>query len=615
MRKSLFVVAVSLFAAACSDAPTAPDNPLDRAPTVQMSHLGGNPAEDDLCGGLSPCDAFPGYAHGQTGVPGFCLLPPLVNNHLSSPACSAPFVPGLDGIFKLAWCKVNYGTPGGLVPPTIEFCQPPSEWKPLTRDGTAEFYQTSVRWRRNQANVGDIFRLYVVRGGQHFAHRDVVIDPNQTRPADDFLSAIGYGNVPVKVRITQSFECVYFNTQGGTPQNAATCLIAGATSLTFETNELATTFNFPNGNPTFLADFEVSECLSLGFSDVNGVVSGNALVDVPLGGCKISMSSDELQRLTVPAQILIDLASGVEPFGPNARPNVLQYDELGIGVLPHSVAQGWFGSATSNSQVRRMLDWGVEKLRDLAAFFGPQPLYAWPGSGWDFTRLSDFQIAWMPIMQHGNPGAACASGLPSCRHLGSFRATQPVLVGVDVTAPDATAQGSPLDVPGTRLHVFPETGSVACPATPVPGQQCYPAGTPDNSTTPASSWNQLVIVTGPNGRAVVDWTLATGDNRLRVSACGVARPGANEPNPPGEPGPDGVWGTLTPESCVNRLAALTQPGAYDNGPADGFTPFEPALDPLGAFGYETAIYGLPLTFEARTCAATADCPPPPPLLP
>ncbi len=598
MRKSFLVIAVSLFVAACSDAPTGPSNPLETAPTVRMSHVGGNPATSDLCGGLSPCDAFPGYAHGNTGIPGFCFLPPMVENHLSHPACSGTFVPGLAGVFKLAWCKVTYGSGGGAVAPTIDYCQPQSEWKPLTWDGTSEFYQSSVQWRRNgpnSANVGDVFRLYIVRGTQHYAHRDVIIDPNQTRPADDYLHAIGYGNEPVKVRITRSFECVYFDTQGGTTENAATCLIAGQTSFAFGTNELNTTFNFPDGNPAFLADFEVSECLPLGFSDVDGVVTGNALVDVPLAGCTISMSSNELQRLTVPAQIFLDLP-GTSPFPLDARPNVLQYDEFGIGVLPHSVSQGWFGTASASSAMLRALEWGAEKLKNLASFFGPQPLYAWPGSGWDFTRMSDFQVAWMPIMTHGNSGTACASGLASCRHLGSFSGTNPVPVSVQVTAPSTITGNAALNVPGTRLHVFPETGSVACPATPAPGQQCYTANTPDNSTTPASSWNHLVIITGTNGRAVVDWSLAGGDNRLRVSACGVARPGSNEPNPPAEPGTDGVWGTLTEASCVDRSAAMTQAGAFDNGPADGLTPFEP-VNTVN----EVAIYGLPLTFEAKTC--------------
>jgi hypothetical protein len=600
MRKPLLAVAVALFVAACSDGPVGPPNPLETAPTIQASHvdwLAGESTADDLCGGLSPCDAYDydrdgdGVRDGVTGVPGFCFLSPMVGNHLSDPACSAPFIPGLNGVFKLAWCEVSYSSLSQPSAPTLVSCQDPSEWQDLVQDGSQEFYSASVRWRR--PDVGKTFRLYVVRGDFHFAHRDVIVDPNLTRPADDFLHAIGTGTEPVKVRITESFECVYFDTQDSGTENAATCLISGETSFGFVTDDLSTTFNFPNGNPTFLADFEVSECLSLGFSvDAFGAVSGNALVDTPLAGCKVSLSSEELETLPVPAQIVLDLLE-TSPFPANARPNVLQYDEFGVGALPPSENPGWFGAATSSSAMLRLLDWGVDRLRALASFLGPQPLYAWPGSGWDFTRLSDFQIAWMPVMDHGNDGVACASGLPSCLDLGSFPGTSPVPVTVEVTAPSVTASDPALDVPGTRLHVFPESGTVACPAVPAPGQQCYPAGTPDNSTTPASLWGHLVVITGSDGRGVVDWTLDGGDNTLRVSACGVARPGANEPDPPTEPGGDGVWGTLG--DCTNR-AAFTAPGAFDNGPADGHTPFEP-VDVLN----EVAIYGLPLVFEAATC--------------
>ena len=595
MRKPLLAVAVALFVAACSDGPVGPPNPLETAPTVQASHVAGESTADDLCGGLSPCDAYhyDRDGDGVTGVPGFCFLPPMVGNHLSDPACSGPFVPGLNGVFKLAWCEVSYSSLSQPSVPTLDSCQEEGDWQDLVQDPSGgEFYASSVRWRR--PDIGNTFRLYVVRGDLHFAHRDVIVDPNLTRPADDFLHAIGTGTEPVKVRITESFECVKFDAQDSGFDNAATCLISGETSFGFVTGEINTTFNFPNGNPTFLADFEVSECLSLGFSvDAFGAVSGNALVDTPLAGCKISLSSAELETLTEPAQILLDLLE-TSPFPADARPNVLQDDEFGVAALPPSVDPGWFGVATPpppNSTMLRLFDWGVDRLRALASFLGPQPLYAWPGSGWDFTRLSDFQIAWMPVQDHGNVGVACASALPSCLDLGSFPGTDPVPVAVQVTAPSATTGGPALNVPGTRLHFFPEDGTVGCPAVPAPGQQCYPAHAPDSSTTPASTWDHLVVITGSDGRGVVDWTLAGGDNALHVSACGVARPGTNEPDPPPE---DGVWGTLG--DCTDRFEALTATGAYDNGPADGHTPFEP-VDILN----EVAIYGLPLTFEAKTC--------------
>lgn len=603
MRRLHLLAVVSLFAAACSDGPVAPPNPLDTAPAVQLSHMGGDPAVDDLCAGLSPCDAYDydrngnGQPDGVTGVPGFCFLPPMVENHLSDPACSAPSIPGLDGLFKLAWCKVTYPTVNGALdgsqPPTIDYCQDPSGWSSLTQNG--DFYESSVKWTRAQADDGDVFRLYVVNGDQHFAHRDVIVDPNLTTPADGFVHSIGYGNEPVKVRITESFTCVYYDTQGGTAQNAATCLIAGATSFSFQTNEVTASFNFPDGNPTFLADFEVSECLSLGFdSDGLGGATGNALVDVPLADCKLSLSSEELDALTVPAQIDITVNDarwiGTGGAFNDARLNVLQYDEFGLGALPPTVDPGWFGPATSSSAFLRLLDWGLDKLVGLVT---PEPLLAWPGAGFDFTRLSDFQVAVMPIMEHDAIGTACTSGLPSCLDLGSFEEGETVPAAVQVTAPPREGTG-PYVVPDTRLHFFPESGTVACPAAPGNGQQCYPAGSPDNSTSPSSTWDHLVVVTGSDGRGLVDWTVAGGDNRLNVASCAVARPGANEPNPPGEPGADHVWGSLT--DCTDRFAAMTATGAYDNGPADGHTPFEP-VDVMN----EVAVYGLPLVFEARTC--------------
>ncbi len=608
MRFPLALSAVAVLTlAACSEPGVAPDDPMARAPTVQLTQIGGDPASEDLCGGLSPCDAFDYRGDGSIGAAGVCFLPPTVDNHLSDPACSAPNRPGLDGIFQLAWCQVDYSAdPSGATAPTIVpgTCQDPADWKDLVEDDG--FYSSSVRWRRNEADDGDIFRVYVVRGEQVFAHRDLVIDPNLTTPADGFVHAIGYGNEPIKVRFTEDFSCIKFDTQGGAPENAATCVIAGATSVSFATDDLLTTFNFPDGNPTFLADFEVSECLSLGFDvDATGGVSGNALVDTPLASCKLSLSSDEIERLFVPGQVQIsviderwsDDPADDAPFQ-FARLNVLQYDEFGIGALPPSSDPGWFGTATSSSAMLRWLDRGLGFLAGLVL---PEPLYAVRGAGWDFTRMSDFQVAAMPVMDHGVVGAPCPSGEPYCTDLGVFSGVDPVVpVSVSVSAPTSTGQAvypdDHLDVPDTRLHFFPETGSVSCPAGSAQGaygRGCVEAGDPDLSTDPPSYWNQLVVVTGTDGLGSVNWTLGGGQNTLRVSGCGVARAGS-EPNPPGEPGADNVWGALG--ECTDRAAAAADPSAFANGPADGLTPFEP-VDILN----EVALYGLPLEFRAATC--------------
>ena len=125
-----------------------PTNPIETAPTVQLSHMGGDPATENLCAGLSPCDAFDydrdgsGGPDGLIGAPGMCFLPPTVDNHLSDPACSADPVAGLDGVFQLAWCHLDYSAyPDGSGPPSIgtRGCQPEADWKDLVEDGA--FYQ------------------------------------------------------------------------------------------------------------------------------------------------------------------------------------------------------------------------------------------------------------------------------------------------------------------------------------------------------------------------------------------------------------------------------------------------------------------------------------------
>ena len=264
-----------------------------------------------------------------------------------------------------------------------------------------------------------------------------------------------------------------------------------------------------------------------------------------------------------------------------------------MAALPPTVDPSWFGLATIAMNDIAPLRWIGRGLRRLAAIFGVKPLYAPPGAGWDFTRMSDFQIALVPVMDHNSTGTPCGTPAPHCLNLGTSSGAVPVPVSVKVSAPDSlgphTFPADHFPVQDTRLHFFPSTGTVACAGSPAPGSVCVPASLPDNSTTPASTWDHLVVVTGTDGKGSVDWTLVAGDNTLNVLACGVARPGTNEPNPPDTIG-DGVWGTLTPGACSNRSISAT---GFDNGPADGFTPFEPVDT-----DNEVAIYGLPLRFEA-----------------
>ena len=155
---------------------------------------------------------------------------------------------------------------------------------------------------------------------------------------------------------------------------------------------------------------------------------------------------------------------------------------LFIRLLRERTQGPWFGEVMAMSDFAPFR-WIGRGLVRLAALFRPEPLYAFFfRGGWDFTRMSDFQVALMPVMDHDEEGTACASGLDSCLDLGTFSGTEAVPVSVKVSAPDNTLAAVPFDVQDTRLHFFPQTGTVACPA-PAGWQACGSARpSPDRSS-------------------------------------------------------------------------------------------------------------------------------------
>jgi hypothetical protein len=642
MRRIALLGVLSLLFTACSD-DTVPTNVIVTDLWTQTSLVGHTDefTTDDLCGGLSPCDAFHYGRIGPdaAGAAGLCFLPPAVENHLSDPACSGDFLAGLDGVFDLAWCRVEYpvdsssGELDGTRAPTLvdddgdpsNGFQPDCETVgPLVRDSNgAEFYKASVQFKKNGPQgvaPGTIYRLYVVGAGAYWAHRDVIVDPNLTTPADGFVHSIGYGTEPVKVRISAAATCVSFSTveatdETGAPiQNAKTCLVSADEDYTLNVEGYRATYTFHEPNP-FLATFEISQCQDL------ANVDGAPLVDVPLADCRLSLESSRYsggQLLSEPATLAVTLTDplwlGSDASFERAHLNVLQWDEAGTGVLPLSTDRGW-GNTTAAS----LSEWFFRGVRELGAFFGPQPVNAYPSSSFDFRRMSDFQVAVMPVMDHADDmnGSACLRGNGtedlSCLDLGTFSGLDPVRVGVDVTAPSEARPWNPtwedptqtttvpsstfgdIPVPDTRLHFFATDGSLAC----IPGDTACRTPT---SAEQAAGWGDIIVMSDATGRAAVDWTLAGGENTLEVVACGVAvRPDDAGAKDSGLS--DGVWGALG--DCDDRRAAKAS-ASFENGPANGFSPFEPpakpgASDITDTYPYEVAVYAPPLTFTARTC--------------
>jgi hypothetical protein len=643
MRLSATVVFAAFALAACTDAPVGPRQSLSDAPTLQLSHIEGGSTEGDLCNGLSPCDAFDYRGNPEENrVAGICFLPPTVDNHLSDPACSAPNQPGLSGLFQLTYCEVEYDHDGdGIDEPNVAPDVVPGSClanpKPLVEE--SGHYAASFQWKKNGPGAAaplSIFRVYVVRDGREYAHRDVIIDPNLTSPADGYVHAIGYGTEPFKLVITEDFSCVKYDTQSVDNFNAASCLITGGETVQFDSSELtgtgyeSVTFTFDENSSEspFFADFEISECFTLGFTlDPADEGEFKPLVDTPLADCKISLSSDQIETLNEPATFTVTLTDPRWDTGgefQHARLNVLEYDELGVGALPPAKDPGWLATKLANSSVGA-LRWLGRGMDMLASLLLPEDLYAalGTGAGWNVSRMSDLQIAVMPMMESASGGSVCSNGLESCTDLGGFPSGSVEEVSVYVRAPRATYDGGgsivanidpdPEDasryipVPDTRLHFFPTAGSgeVSCQSTllGIYGRGCVEPGSPDRSTYPESYWDHVVVITDEYGLAKVDWDLADGPNVLNVVACGVAREGDRQPTTRGF---YNEWGNLASLSdgqdsglpCFDRSIAMVDAADYDNGPADGFTPFEP-VDTVS----EAALYAPPLTFLASTCPA------------
>ena len=620
MRRLAVLIAVVTTAGACADAGRTPTSPDATPISIRTTHTPGSGA--DLCEGRSPCDAFdyrpsfpapPADPASDLGHSGFCFLSPFVDNHLSDPACSAPFVPGIpDGELKLTWCQIDapsdpanplevhtLASPRYCLGTPIDLVQDP---------GGGEFYRGEIQFKRGGRGGGDVgkyFRIYVVRGDEHYAHRDIVVDPNETSPADAPVLAVGTGNTPIKVRITEGFGCDLFSSAGTPDQtlNAAECLIAGDPDpFMLNGGGVTAEFDFPAGNDPFFALFELTEC-----EDLHDITSGGdpsrPAVDVQLLGCKVTIESTET-NLRERASLVLDLVHGSS----EGRIFVIEQDEDGQSVLPPLVAPGWFLSALD---LPGFLGIGLKKL---ASVFGVKPLVAvhsTTSAGGTFDRLSDFQAGVLPVGHYYDVSAGAIidatnsscdndpAPSPACLDLGTVPDGQAVTAAVHAGAlcdSDNHACADPdIDAPGVRYHFLPQNGgSVACPAGTA-GVTCFTGvdsydgdgdGNPDNPY----DWGHTVIYTDSDGVSAGLWTPGPGANpkELKVLACGAARPGTTEPTLQGS-----VYGTLA--FCTDRDPTAV---GHDSGPEPGSDPYEP-----NDIVNEVAIRGLSLTYQASSCPA------------
>jgi hypothetical protein len=517
----------------------------------------------------------------------------MTDNHLSDPACSAPFVGGLpDGTFQLEWCEVDYtGVTGPLDAPTpTSNCQGPL---PLTWDGTSEFYETSIKFNKAKGpnNPGDLdktFRLYIVQGDVHKAHRDVVVDPNLTSPADAPLLAVGTGNVPVKVRVTESVEC----DDGVFDLEVTNCLIVSNQSLNLGQN--GTNIQFGNVVNPFFVSATLEDCGHV--TDPNG----GPAVDLRLPGCKVSIDGDFQLNPAIgedPAfiQVCDDLSGLTEDYFAAQALGVLHVEldssrPTGVSVLPFAAASCVPPSLTHGDSD------GL--FGRLASLFGIKPLVATSavgpltGGGGSFYSNTDFELAILSINKIYDVAASATVDDAAELDLGTVPSGSAVPVAVQALAEcDLTASSQPAgfctngeyDAPvaGQTVRYFALGGTVSCSGGA--------AATSCSTTTDA------------NGMASASWTPGAGESELKAISCGAGIYGSDlQVNP------------ALPEGSVQGPHGFCDVAPTDKddgtaGPANGWLA---GTDPFAgiAYGtapsqvlYESGINDLPLTWKASSC--------------
>jgi hypothetical protein len=438
--------------------------------------------------------------------------------------------------------------------------------------------------------VGKSFRLYIVQGDQHRAHRDVIVDPNLTSPADDPVLAVGTGNTPVKVRVTESVEC----DDGIDDLEVTNCLIVSNQQLNL--GNLGTNIQFGTVVNPFFVSATLEDCRHV--TDPNG----DPAVDLRLPGCKVSIEGDFQLNPDIGEdpgfiQICDDLSGLTEDyFAPRAL-GVLHVEldaskpkGAGVSVLPFAAANCVSPLAESDTD-------GL--FGKLASLFGIKPLVATSavgplkGGGGSFYSNTEFEPALLAINWIYDVAASATVDDAAELDLGVVGAGTAVPVAVQALAEcDLTGSSQPAgfcttgayDAPvaGQTVRYFALGGTVSCDGGATSGAWCS-------------------MLTGADGKAQASWTPGAGESELKAITCGAGIYGSDLQVDPSLPagsvqGPHGFCdfdptdeddGTAGP---ANGWLAGTDPFA---GIAYGTAPSQVL--------YESAINDLPLTWKARSC--------------
>ena len=567
MRAFLSLVAVAVFAAACSDGSVDPIGP--ESAQIKADHTSTSGA--DLCSNLSPCDAYDSYAHGETGQAGVWFLPPLVNNH--SAFFGSTFIVGLESILQISECNISPG-----VPPRSD-CQSSR----VTEDTPGKFYKGSFKFNKNR--IGEVHRIYVSIGDLHLAHRDVIVDPNEVTPADAAMLAVGTGNIPIKVRVDDGItDC----TPDATTKKVS-CVIR-SDGQTFATG--GAVVNIGPNNPTAL--YQAEPCASGAYIDID---------NPRVGPCLTIEAVPTITEALNASEIFFCGLTGV-PVALEAKLFVHMVDDAGAIALPRVACPPELLGSSEQGGLLGYLSAGWGKM---TALLGAEPLVATSltatavspgGAGGRLGAFgSDFQLA-LPV----------TADKPADSGDGSIVRSSDLPIAAKVAVEDKLgARAEDATVHFYAEEVIAANNQLSCTSSPTFTGTC-PAPSPDEPDKVefrGTIYDYLAVVTGSNGIAAVDFAPdGVGERELLALGCGIGVDGSYTfgNNWDGvEPSlDDDVLGVLQPcdrdPTDQDALPGIPSAEGFANGPEVGvLDPFQPTA------AFAVALNDLALSISVTVC--------------
>lgn len=452
----------------------------------------------------NPTTAISDATHGAIGGnPDFFFLPPMVGNPSGSPKWDAgAFNPDLRPTVEICASAATTEAAVGTAP-----CTPVLPSYTATVDAGAEQYQ--VNWKVPSSST-IFYRVAVKVGTKVLGFADVETGANGSQlknvSTGDFIPLVDGRTLPIKFRIERYALCeIPGDPNKPCASKSVDLSIGGTVSITLPGTTAPTGIVIPSqGTAASIAAVTVQACDDINpraidlrtFGPCFRVTADNGSRDAATNfvfANAATVFSCEVDAVVHAAIDAGSLAAAQEPLVTLHRLDGYGTSAQRVAALQHVPACGK-GVSSAGSTLKGVLaslaHGNVRSAaRQIAALVAPAPLYASMfidlGGGGLTGDLSDFQFA-LPAKMEMLPGVD-----------GQFAAAGAVLnPTVKVTDLHGDA------VVGATVHF--------------------------NSRDPGATAG-TVVTTGPNGLAVMPWSVGLGANVLPVSGRGIASPTSDGP--------------------------------------------------------------------------------------